>query len=594
MAAVTYTVQQYLDAIKPIPAATTVYIADTATAIAALSAADIGDMSTNRVVSINATDNALSLTLEQINALGSVKLSAEDTVTLLDTHVNLAGLTSDTVASLNAKNVDIISATDQSLVITQSVASALAGTGLRFDGDDTVTVSDGGKLDLTPAQIAALSLKGVDLIDLVDEIPFGSSVTIDQAIALTKSNIAFVPANTIRVDVSDSEMSKLTPEILQALSAKQIDSLGTVFSGAFSLTLAQYNALNGVSLSSSDLVTLKLSLMDLALLKDSQIADFATNNVDEVAFSASRQTLLSLNAETLSSLIARGVTVVDATENAIALTYAQYDALSAMNFTPEDMVTVSVRLSEIDALSQADVSDIHNKRVDKVILTESGKTLGALTVDQIAALVDKNIDALDATDNKLTLTVAQYDALGSVKLTSSDVVTIVANEDFNAYDTGIDHLILTGNALWGSGNELANTITGNAKNNVLSGYEGNDILIGGKGKDAFFFEASLNKKTNVDVIKDFSVADDSIWLSHSVFTKLTASSTSSPTKLSAKNFALGKAADKNDYVIYDSKTGSISYDADGSGKGAAILFAKVKPGLKLTYADFLVTDFLIN
>lgn len=592
MAAATYTVQAYLDAAKPIPAGTTVYIVDTAANIAALSAADLAGMGANKVVSINATDNALSLTLEQIDALGTVKLSGDDTIALLDTDVNLAGLTSDKITSLNAKGVDVIAATDKTLQISRDVASAIASTSMRFDADDTVTVSDNGKLDLTPTQIAALSLKGVDLIDLTGGFPFDPSVTIDQAIALSKSEIEFVPGNTVRLDVSDSEMSKLTPAVLETLSAKQIDTLDSS-AGAFSLTLAQYSALNGLSLASDDLVTLKLSLMDLALLKDSQIADFATNNVDEVAFSASRQTLLSLSADSLASLIARGVTVVDATENVLALNLAQYNALSAMNFTPEDTVTVSVRLSEVNALTQGDVTNIHNKRVDKVILTETGKVLGALTVEQISALVDKNIDTLDATDNKLTLTSTQYNTLGSGRLTSSDVVTVVASEDFNAHEKTIDNLILTGNALWGSGNELANTITGNAKNNVLSGFDGNDVLIGGKGKDAFFFEASLNKKTNVDVIKDFSVADDSIWLSSSIFTKLPASSNSSPTKLSAKNFALGKAADKNDYVIYDGKKGYVSYDADGSGTGAAILFAKVTPGLKLTYADFFVTDFLI-
>ena len=46
------------------------------------------------------------------------------------------------------------------------------------------------------------------------------------------------------------------------------------------------------------------------------------------------------------------------------------------------------------------------------------------------------------------------------------------------------------------------------------------------------------------------------------------------------------AADATDRVIYDSATGNIYYDADGTGATAQILFATVDPGTSLTYADF--------
>ncbi|UZK67449.1 hypothetical protein [Sphingomonas sp. M1-B02] len=59
------------------------------------------------------------------------------------------------------------------------------------------------------------------------------------------------------------------------------------------------------------------------------------------------------------------------------------------------------------------------------------------------------------------------------------------------------------------------------------------------------------------------------------------------TSLAASAFACGAAAlDADDRIVYDANTGRISYDADGSGAGAAILFALVNPGTALTSASF--------
>ena len=53
-------------------------------------------------------------------------------------------------------------------------------------------------------------------------------------------------------------------------------------------------------------------------------------------------------------------------------------------------------------------------------------------------------------------------------------------------------------------------------------------------------------------------------------------------------FALEKAKDKDDYIVYSKKKATISYDADGSGKGKAVEIATVKKGAALTYEDFFV------
>jgi serralysin len=166
----------------------------------------------------------------------------------------------------------------------------------------------------------------------------------------------------------------------------------------------------------------------------------------------------------------------------------------------------------------------------------------------------------------------------------------------------VERLTLTGRgAIDGTGNNAANLITGNGSANVLSGRgandtikggagaddlhggAGNDRLTGGSGADDFYFDTGLSGSMNVDRITDFSGADDSIYLDRSIFRAI---STDGP--LSAAAFRLGAAAaDAEDRIIYDSATGKIYYDADGSGAGAKVLFAQVTAGTTLTNADFI-------
>jgi hypothetical protein len=59
--------------------------------------------------------------------------------------------------------------------------------------------------------------------------------------------------------------------------------------------------------------------------------------------------------------------------------------------------------------------------------------------------------------------------------------------------------------------------------------------------------------------------------------------------LPSKAFVVGKAAkDGSDRIIHDRTTGTISFDRDGTGPAKRVAFAKVKPGLRLTAADFRV------
>jgi Ca2+-binding RTX toxin-like protein len=108
----------------------------------------------------------------------------------------------------------------------------------------------------------------------------------------------------------------------------------------------------------------------------------------------------------------------------------------------------------------------------------------------------------------------------------------------------------------------------------------------GFGRDSFLFNSAFSKLsfTNIDKIEDFSVLDDTIQLENAVFTELGPFST-----LSAGAFFIGAAAhDRDDRIVYDSSTGSLMYDADGSDSGQAKAFAVLDIGLALTHDDFSI------
>ena len=44
----------------------------------------------------------------------------------------------------------------------------------------------------------------------------------------------------------------------------------------------------------------------------------------------------------------------------------------------------------------------------------------------------------------------------------------------------------------------------------------------------------------------------------------------------------------SDRIIYETDTGKLFYDADGSGENPAVQIAKLSPNLKLTASDFWI------
>ncbi|MEI6643670.1 MAG: calcium-binding protein [Novosphingobium sp.] len=187
----------------------------------------------------------------------------------------------------------------------------------------------------------------------------------------------------------------------------------------------------------------------------------------------------------------------------------------------------------------------------------------------------------------------------------TDLIRSTVSCDLTVYGQQfIDNVILIGPAAADvTGNALANRIVGNAAANVLVGGDGGDVLAGGAGgdtldggagrdvltggggADSFVFSTAPMRGQSLDVVKDFHAADaDSIALKLAVF------GAAGPAGMLAEEAFYAAAGanrghDASDRIIYNTDTGRLSYDPDGSGPLASIAFAQLRGAPALAAHD---------
>ncbi|KQT61450.1 hypothetical protein ASG52_00740 [Methylobacterium sp. Leaf456] len=132
------------------------------------------------------------------------------------------------------------------------------------------------------------------------------------------------------------------------------------------------------------------------------------------------------------------------------------------------------------------------------------------------------------------------------------------------------------------GDAAANRLTGGGGDDMIKGGAGADILSGGIGADRFVFDTKLGAG-NVDRIADFTAGTDKLYLDDDVFTALKAG------RFAEGQFHAGTSAhDADDRLIFDAKTKSLFYDADGTGAQAQVKIAVLDKVAVLSASDFLI------
>lgn len=260
----------------------------------------------------------------------------------------------------------------------------------------------------------------------------------------------------------------------------------------------------------------------------------------------------SLNAEILETIWdAGGVDTIDASNQTLA---------SVINLTPGSYSSIALRQTDaqkrltLDLPSwftqplPADVYDgSNNLAIAKGVTIENAK--GGSGADRITG---------NAANNNL---------MGS---SGNDTLTGGGGND-----------VLVG----GDGNDVLN---GGNGNDLLRGGVGNDVLWGGAGQERFRFDTALGSTPHIDQIKDFNPADDSIQLENAIFTSFGTSTLGTISSTCFQANTTGLATDNNDYIVYETDTGKLFYDADGNGTGASVQIALLGTKPALTYTDFVL------
>jgi Ca2+-binding RTX toxin-like protein len=204
---------------------------------------------------------------------------------------------------------------------------------------------------------------------------------------------------------------------------------------------------------------------------------------------------------------------------------------------------------------------------------------------------DDTIDGGAGTDtmNGLGGNDTYFVTAGDVVQDSGGIDTVFAAESF-AMPSPVENITFTGTANTNSaGNSLNNVMTGNSGRNFLDGRGGNDTLAGGTGIDTLtggagndLFVFSEMGTANADAINGFIGAEDDLAFDDAVFAGLG----SAGSFRSGAGLSTGQDAD--DRLIYNSSTGQLYYDADGSGSGGSQLVATLGGAPGLTASDITI------
>ncbi len=134
----------------------------------------------------------------------------------------------------------------------------------------------------------------------------------------------------------------------------------------------------------------------------------------------------------------------------------------------------------------------------------------------------------------------------------------------------------------------SDTLYGGAGSDLLYGGAGLDYLQGGSGSDAFVFNTrpAGDGWAEADVVLDMG-STDIVAIDNSVFPNLTVEGWLPAYMFKIVGDAMG-VVDSNDRLIYNDRTGYLTYDWNGSASGGRVLIAEFDNAPDLRASDIFI------
>jgi VCBS repeat-containing protein len=468
--------------------------------------------------------------------------------------------------------------------------------------------------------------------------PTSASATLktleDRALVFTTSNFAFKDSDSIDSLKSVSmtalptkgslKLSGVTVTVDQSISVSDIGAGKLSFTPAADANGKAYAAVGFKVSDGTDLSELNYSLtIDVTAVNDAPVFAAVTVSAKGTEDTALTGTATATDADVgdkLSYAVTKqgknGTVAINATTGAYTYTptknvngadsfvitatdSGKASATQTVNLTVDAVndaptvakaVTTPVSITEGKAFSYTLPTGTFSD-VDDTALTYSATGLPTgLSVDPKTGRLSgtPEYDAADIASRIITIKATDAGGLSasmSLKVNLINTPNILGTSAANSIAAGLGNDSIRS----GAGND---TLSGGAGNDTLVGGAGNDVLTGGDGVDRFVYDSSSGS-SDIDTIKDFVTGTDKIVLSAKLFSKFTGSSVGSA--ITTGNLVVGTgvsavAKDKDDYLIYDTTSDLLYYDADGDGTGAAVAFVKVEltGAAAPAFGDFLV------
>jgi len=405
--------QAYLAAGISFAASNSVYVSDSVAHIAALGAADIAALAAIGIDKVQA-GGTLAITVAQFEAyLDNVVVidAGIEHVQLSDTGANFAELASGRIAHLADFNIRTLNASDDRVVLTIDQIEAYASAGASFASGDTVALS------VMTSTLAVLSADSLSAAASFGVTGITAAATVDATLAalalVQAAGLHFETGFVARLSDTAAHLLAAAPADIAAYTALGVDAIRLVDGAGkiAALSVSDIGTLdaNGVQTIVVTDETVTIGLANAYTLAEAGIVFAAA---DTVTVSGTSATFAEPGSLDLSSLQSIHVDKIDVTDDALTLSLDQANAYLAVGigFSGADAITVKLTLSEARALSATSGAALIAAGVDRLEIDATPEEIKALTVAQIAALGSAGIDAVDLEPDSVVLSADQIAA----------------------------------------------------------------------------------------------------------------------------------------------------------------------------------------